>query len=224
VAIDLHSVMQAANELDRGPRAASLKYALWIAALSPNKSLTENARAATVLARYVRHDLPRNPETLRHNLHRAGAGMVYGSMLDACYWVETCERFGMLARFEEVPHTYAAWVDWRDGLRAILKGHGYGYKVISFAGLLYAPLDCELVPVDRHVLRRFGIFTKSGNLRGTPQTRNPYMRVEARVIAERAENGYAHIPLALWHWVRWAEQRDGDTVESHAGLSCRCYL
>src|SRR5260370_852840 len=80
-----------------GPRQPSLKYALWVAAMSPQKSLAENARAATVLARYVRHPLPRNPETLWRALHVAGAGQVYKLRIDAIYWAETCEHFGMLA-------------------------------------------------------------------------------------------------------------------------------
>jgi hypothetical protein len=151
--------------------------------------------------------------------------MLYESMLDALYWVEMLEYFGVLKAYETVPESAEGWIAWRDGLREVVKGHGLGYKVLSFAALLFDPLGCELVPVDRHVLARLGY---KGD--GSPQTRKKYTEVETRVRDERDAAGYAKVPLALWHWLKWeewrqAKQPDVERVgcESHGALSVRKY-
>ena len=229
--LELLDIIGAAVKLASGEGQPSLKYALQIAALSPQKSVKQNVRAAEVLGRYVASNLP-DRETLAQELAANGSGMVYGTMLDACYWAERCERAGWLRPYETVPQGYDAWVRWRDGLRHILAGHGFGYKVISFAGLIYAPLECELCPIDRHVLARLDARTRNGKPRaGSPQQRGVYLSIEREVIAERDAAGKANIPLGLWHWLRWEQWRElsgasrawGDGLATHAGLSCRNY-
>jgi hypothetical protein len=222
--LTLRDVLKAANELGEGNRAPSLKYALWLAALSPQKSLAENSRASQVLRRYVRGSLPKR-ETLRRNLREARVGMLYESMLDALYWVEMLEFFGVLKAYETLPESAEGWVAWRDGLRDVVKGHGLGYKCLSFAALLFDPLGCDLVPVDRHVLARLGYKQV-----GSPQSRKRYTAVERQVRDERDAAGYAALPVALWHWLKWEEWRQfkhesegREGCESHAGLSVRRY-
>jgi hypothetical protein len=225
--MDMHAVTFAATELGQGHKAASLKFALWIAAMSPQKDVVLNGRAARVLAGYVSGGLPQDRELVYRALKRATVGIVYATMIDALYWVEQLDNFGALKAYEQVPTDHEGWIAWRDGLRAICKGHGLGYKVISFAGLIYAPLACDLVPVDRHVMARLGYKRV-----GSPQTRGGYTRVEEQVRCERDGAGYTHIPLALWHWLKWEEYRQetgaskahGTGCESHARLSCRAYI
>ena len=228
--LDLADIIGAAVKLAGSEGQPNLKFALQIAALSPQKSVRQNACAAEVLARYVESGLPESRESLRRELARNGSGMVYGTMIDACYWAELMDRTGLLDPYKRVPQGYEAWVSWRDGLRELLRGHGFGYKVISFAGLIYAPLECELVPVDRHVLARLGITSRTGRpLSSSPQSRHMYLTIERMVRAERDAAGKSGVPLGLWHWLRWEQWREstgasrawGDGLDEHAKLSCR---
>lgn len=229
--VEMLDIIGAAVKLAGGESQPNLKFALQIAALSPQKSIRANARGAEVLSHYVVSGLPA-PESLHAGLVEHGTGMVTDRMLSALYWAERMDKAGWLDPYKRVPQGRAEWVAWRDGLRELLRGHGYGYKVISFAGLIYAPLECELVPIDRHVLARLGLTTRTGKERtASPQSRHLYLRIEDILIAERDQAGKSGVPLGLWHWLRWANWREltgaselwGDAVTDHAALSCCNY-
>ncbi len=221
MSISIADIYQAASELI-GSQQPSLKLALWASACSTQQALSKNGEMARLLACYVHRPLP-DRDTLAV-MFRQVKCFFSGRMLDTIYFVEWLEKSGQLGGLDKLPEGYEAQVTWRDKLITLVAGHGLSFKTISFAALLIAPLTCELVPVDRHVLARLGFET-----RNSPQKRREYMTIEARIIRERYEASSEAIPLALWHWMKWEEHRyacgasqGNGKVESHAMLSpCR---
>lgn len=222
--IDIQSTIQAAIELEQGSQAPSVKFALWIAALSTQQTLEKNGKLARLLALYVTQPLPER-EALYQYLKQAKA-VLYTVHLDSLYYIEYLEKTGQLDGLERIGSGYLDQCRWRDRVYKLTHGHGLGWKTISFAALILEPSKSELVPVDRHVLRRLGYNTDN-----SPQTKRAYIAVEQQVIDERDTAGCSTIPLGIFHWYKWEEYRavksvgyrgNGD-IETHAPLSCRAY-
>lgn len=219
--ITLADVLRGATELQLGELTEhSVKLALWAAILSANASLLVNTRQMDVLREYV-DGLPVDRDTLYRQME--GTGRFTRVKCGGLYYVESLECAGKLAGLENIGATYAEQCAWRDHVYNLMHGHGMAWKTVSLAALILQPMACELVPVDRHVLARFGFAS-----RNSPPRRGRYLAIETLVRDERALAGYDHIPLALWHWLTWEQWRQATGaskahggVESHIGLSCR---
>lgn len=225
MSITLEETIEAAQELAEGDNPPNVKFALWIAALSTQQTLEKNARLAELLRVFIFQPLPEH-ETLFRYLKQSKA-VLYKNHLKSLYYTEYLEKCGMLEGLEDIGTTYEDQVAWRDRVFKLCHGHGLSWKTISFAALLIDPMHSELSINDRHVMMRLGYNTKR-----SPATRNTYLAVEKQVIQEREENGYARLPLALFHWWKWEEYREthvsrqyrkAEHVESHALLSPRMY-
>lgn len=201
-----------------GPKV--VKFALWIAALSAQQSLANNARLAKALRPHVNghfesiEDVYKILKPCRANLN--------GCHLNAIMRAQELEEFGLLDDLEHIGTTRQEQIAWREKVRVLMRGFGMGWKTISFAALLLDPLHCELVPVDVWVLTRLGFDTTD------TRARYFYHLVEDMIQTERAGEGKSHIPLGLYHWWKWLDYRDskGATLDisgfdSHADLSPR---
>lgn len=218
--VTIEDVYEQASELNQGDFKPSVKFALWCAALSTQQTLHKNCLLADLLRPYIDKPLPER-DTLWRLLKRA-AGVLYNQHFIALYHIEYLEKSGQLNGLENIGECYLDQVDWRDKVYKLCNGKGLAWKTISFAALILAPLSCELVPVDRHVLARLGY----DNSKGVPQ-RKRYLAIESEVIDEQWDNNQEEIPTSLWHWYKWEEYRQlnlhskSDVCESHGSLSCR---
>ena len=214
--ISLQASTDGMMELLYGDKPASLLHALRVASLSVLQNLEVNGKMSRLLAPFVNRPLP-DRETLTALL-RLSHGVIFGSHLDALASIDEAWLNGKISKFETVPVSYEEQVTWRSELVSLI--HGMSYKTVSFALLIYSPLACQLVPVDRHHLRRL-----AQNPNRTP-TGKQYIAIELALQAERDEHGYKNLPLGTWASWKWAEQRDGVDAESypsHRALSCRWY-
>jgi hypothetical protein len=206
----------------------NIKRAVYAAGFSPNQKLPANCTVARALVPYTFEPLPEKQalyeylmDTNRQAPSGRKANLSCSSYWSSIYRAEELETFGKLADLCWKPTNRAEWVEWRDQMYALWhskdRGYGMSYKTISFAALLLWPLECELVPVDTHVLQRLGCPEK-----GTPQQRTRYMEIEQMVIDERHEAGCDDTPLGIWHWLKWNEHLTGEAsvVESHKDLCC----
>src|SRR5260370_4040563 len=201
-------------EILYGDKAPSRLRALRVASLSVLQNLESNGKMARLLAPFVNRPLP-DRETLTALL-RLSHGVIFGSHLDALASIDEAWLNGKLDKFETIPTSYEEQVTWRDELVKLI--HGMSYKTVSFALLIYMPLACQLLAIDRHHLRRLSLPNR------TP-TGKQYSAIELALQAERDEQGYKHVPLGTWGSWKWAIQRDGIDAEypSHRALSCRWY-
>lgn len=205
-----------------GDKPASIKAALWYAAVSANNSLDQNCKIARVLRTFVASEaLPEKHSELFDRVEReAGTRKLTSVTRESIYITAEKDAIGALDDIADLPVGYAAQVAWRD---TVAKMFGLGYKTASFAALLLRPDICELVPVDRHVLARLGYVE-----RDSPSARKKYLEVEHKVIAEQAEAGI-DLPHGQWHWYKWEEYRQlkgvskHHTLELHDDLNVRKY-
>jgi hypothetical protein len=215
---------RAACELASGLQAPSVKVALFAAILSAQESLERNAREMAVLReRGWLRALPHEHEQVYQAMH--GIGFFTRSKCAGLYWAEMLDKAGLLTGLDDIGATWEQQNDWRNKVYHLMHGHGMAWKTISFAALILAPLTCELVPVDRHVLARFGLPNNAGC-----KSHTRYLGIERMVRDERDLAGYHSMPLGLWHWLKWEQwrQQTGASTEtnecqSHAALSCRNY-
>ena len=227
-------LLASAQELNFGSQPASVKFALWIAAMSAQQSLEKNGVAARVLAAYVDSELP-DRESLYAELCTWGCN-VNNNHLNALYHAQELEWNGQLVTLgaysspniiDQLTWRKNAWdlfhpYNETTGKR---EGKGMAWKTISFALMLLNPLSCQLVPIDRHHLARLGYNKNKG-----VQNYATYLRIETEIRQEAVKEGLATIPLALFAWKKWEEYRqltgastECDKLQSHILLSCRMY-
>jgi hypothetical protein len=224
VVVTLEDALKEAIELEKkGDKQPSVKLAVWASALSADMSLSKNCQLARLVARFVTEPLP-NQEELFQYLSRATRRLRRNSHMRALARAEELDNLGMLAEFLEFPDEYEQQVAWRDRLHALMTGYGMSWKTCSMVALCLLPTRSHLVPVDRHVLARFGL---PG---GSPNKRSEYIAVEKMVLDERDRNGHQEVSGLVWHWFKWEEWRQlhgaslaVEGAESHLGLSCRWY-
>lgn len=221
-------VHRAACELAEGPHNPSIKVALMAALLSAQTSLVQNGRQMRVLRErgWLRR-LPYDHEQVYAAMR--GTGMFTRRKCEGLYWVESLDNAGKLRELAWPGDTLEEQSHWREQVYLLLHGHGMAYKTISFACLLLNPLNCQLVPVDRHVLARFGLPGECA------KSIKRYLAIEKMVRDERDTAGYSAISLGLWHWLKWEQWREKvnaqvrtgagkqNGCESHSALSCRAY-
>lgn len=224
MAVTYASVRRAASALGEGNERPSVKVALMAAILSAQESLERNANEVQVLReRGWLQALPHDHETVWAALK--GLGYVTRTKVGGLYWAEKLDKAGLLKGLGCIGTGYEQQSAWREQVYKLMHGHGMAYKTISFAALILDPLHCELVPIDRHVLARFGF----DNRKGVGSIKR-YLQIERMVQDERDAAGFAHMPLGLWHWLKWEEWRQqtgasksAGECQSHAALSCRNY-
>lgn len=220
--ISFESLNTAIDELATGDYKPSVKFALWVSALSTQQTLSGNCRLADLLRPYIDKPLPSNEHNELWNYLSSARGVLYRSHIRALYHIEALERAGELVGLENIGDNYTAQLDWRKRVYSLVNGYGMAWKTISFAALIIDARKCELVPVDRHVLARLGYDNKCG-----VQSYPKYLRIEQEVMMERNEQGRNDIPLSHWHWYKWEEYRQmqgkskSNECESHLSLNCR---
>lgn len=221
--LTLADTLRAAHELGTGHEQPSVKMALWAGILSANASVTQNEKQLDILRPFVRVGLPDDPQELFRAMK--GTQNFFGAKCRGLYWVEKLERDGKLAGLEHIGCTAQEQEAWRKQVYGLMHGHGMGWKAISFAAGILSPLTCELVPVDRHVLKRLGYPTDR-----SPKGYKVYVGIEEQVRHERDTARYDLVPLFVWHWLKWEEwrQHTGASTstagcQTHAGLSCRIW-
>jgi len=230
--LTLEGTLEAAEELEQaGTMPANLKYALWTAMLSAQKSLTQNGRQSRVLAQYAEAGLPEaGPEALLAEMRRAGCGFLTRKQAQCLYDVETLWNAGELDRFTVRPRigSRIAWMEWRESLLQVLKGKCFSRKTISMAALLMWPVESLLVPVDRHVMARLGYDREA--YESSSRNRKLYLEAENTIWNEWTESE-SWAPFMVWHWYKWEEYRRSigasnyttEQPESHIQLSCHWY-
>lgn len=220
--VTLNDVIRTATELATGENTASVKFALWVSALSTQQSLSANCRLAELLRPYIDTPLPTNENGELWVYLSQAKGVLYRSHIRALYHIEGLERAGELNGLENIGDNYTSQLAWRERVYHLVHGYGMAYKTVSFAALIIDPLHCELVPVDRHVNARLG-FNKNISCKSLKQ----YLEREQLVMSERNDAGFNDIPLGLWHWFKWEQYRQtvgaskSHSCESHNGLNCR---
>src|SRR6266567_2021543 len=139
--ISLQASTDGMMELLYGDKAPSLVFALRSGALSKLQELSANGRMSRLIAPFTNKPLP-DRETLTALL-RLSHGVLFGSHLDALYAIDELWLSGKLNKFETIPVSYEEQVTWRSELVALI--HGMSLKTVSFALLIYAPLQSNLV-------------------------------------------------------------------------------
>lgn len=219
--LTLASAEHAARDLYQPGMAASLKYALWAASLSPQKRLSFNIRQARALLPYLNRPLPQDLEAV-YQILRAAHPFVSHNNARYILKIEAAERDGRLEDLARMPTTYHDWLHWRlaiVGLRA-----GLSYKAASFVALLMWPEQCPLIPVDSHVCARLGV---KDLYIASSRSYKVYRWIEKQVLHEWYHSGHRHdVSPAVWHWYKWSQWRQAtgdeaisDQAESHVGLS-----
>lgn len=224
MAVTYASVRRAACELGSGNERPSVKVALMAAILSAQESLERNAKEMQVLReRGWLTKLPDDHEQVWQALR--GLGYVTRTKLKGLYWAEKLDKAGLLRGLENIGTGYEQQSAWREQVYKLMHGHGMAYKTISFAALILEPLACELVPIDRHHLKRLGYDNKAGC-----SSIKRYLAIEQTIRDERDMAGFERVPLGLWAWLQWETWRQqtgasksAGECQSHAALSCRSY-
>lgn len=216
-------VMQAGRGFGENHEQASLKLALWASCLSAQKQLGANAKQVGVIRGFVTRGLPSDHETVYALVAEYGDPFLSHREIDTLYYVQLLEADGSLARFEQMPTTLDAWYEWREDLLTLLAGHGLSRKMVSFAALLMWPLDCQLVPCDRHVFAR--LHHTDAEYKASSKGKGIYLTAEAEVVDEWLAAGEP-ATIGIWHWYTWSAYRQaigaetkGDACESHRLLS-----
>jgi len=205
-------------ELMYGDKTPSLLFALRTAALSAMQPLEANGEYARILAPYANSRLLERDvlTALLRGYH--GPHCLYGSHIDALYAIDELWFNHVIDQPVDELLSFDQQKAWRERLVLLIKG--MSYKTVSMALLIYMPLACELVPIDRHHLARYG-FDRNKSL-----SRCKYLALEARMVADRNNEGYPDVPLGLFTAYYWGAQRDGKECyrnghTSHQKLSCR---
>jgi thermostable 8-oxoguanine DNA glycosylase len=223
--LTIEATYKAAQELEQtGSKPASLKYALWIASLSGQKSLTANGQQARSLAKFVETP-PRDESDIEWALRWSGNRFYSGRNVATIWYIQQLDDKGLLEPFKQEPKY---WTGWRDGLFALLYGHGCSLKMISFAALLMWPTQANLAIIDSHMLHRYAVTNSKGKQvhSATPVV---YMVTEDKVRQEWKQAG-CPCSLGVFHWFLWSSWRQAndaemvsDVPESHNLLSPRDY-
>ena len=214
--IDLQTSTDGMMELLYGDKAPSFIFALRSGALSKLQELSANGRMSRLIAPFTNKPLP-DRETLTALL-RLSHGVLFGSHLDALYAIDELWLSGKLDKFVDMPLSHDGQSAMREELVSLV--YGMSHKTVSLAMLIYMPLACQLIPIDRHHLRRLGM-----NPHRIPVGKK-YLALELSIIAERDEQGYKNVPSGTYAAHLWGIQRDGVDAESypsHKNLSCRWY-
>jgi hypothetical protein len=218
--ISLQASTEGLTNLMYGDKQPSLVFALRSASLSPIQDLQVNGNMSRLLAQFVGKPLPEK-EVLYALLHTARTqekpALIFQNHMRALLAIDALQAAGALEKFEDVPLDYEGQCAWREQLVSLIPG--VGMKVISFALLIYAgPFQCELIPIDRHHLRRLGEPTE----KSISQKR--YLALELAIKSERDTAGFSQLSLGLYASHLWAQQRDGSNATvypDHKNLSCR---
>lgn len=204
-----------------------IRLAMWAATLSAQRNLKVNGKLLTGLRPYVHRNepLPTSPDTVLAILKSGAKFCCRNDAVHVC-WVDWAYHQGLLEPLTHKPTDYAGWLQWRRTFLKIAGGHGFSWKTASFTALLMWPLDCPLVPVDRHVVAR--LYEPASLCERLGAWRN-YDRLEQRVVEEWVSNGQP-CGLGLWHWYTWSawrqatgDEKQADSCESHAMLSPYAY-
>jgi hypothetical protein len=222
IMISLQASTDGLMELLYGSREPSLSFALMSAALSPLQDLTVNGNMSRLLAQFIGKRLPEK-EVLYSLLHTArtdkAPAKIFKNHMVALLAIDALQAANALEKFEDVPLDYEGQCAWREELVKLIPG--VGMKVISFALLIYAgPFLTQLIPIDRHHLRRLGESTEKS------LSPKKYLALELAIKAERDNTGYSHLSLGLFSGMLWGQQRDGSDATiypDHKNLSCRWY-
>jgi hypothetical protein len=217
---ELSTAREGMLELMYGDKSPSLLFAFRTAALSAMQPLEANGEYARMLAPYANRRLPERDvlEALLRSYH--GPHSLYHTHFDTLYVIDELYFNHVIDQPVDDLDTFEKQSAWRERLVKLIKG--MSYKTVSMALLIYMPLTCELVPIDRHHLRRYG-FDPDKSL-----TRCKYLGLEARMQADRNNEGYPDVPLGLYTAYYWGVQRDGEECyrngrTSHQKMSCRWY-
>ena len=228
----LDGAWQAAREVEQASlpdypnhERPNIKLALWAATMSAQNQLSWNGLQVHALRPYAARELPTSvDETLA--IIRSGHTFAYEQTAVHVNWVDWAAREGLLDPFTHKPSDYAGWLDWRKRLYRVASGHGFSWKTLSFAGLLMWPTECQLVPVDRHVMARLGRPSAHCGRLGAWKL---YNEVEQEVVEEWLSAGRPYT-IGVWHWYKWSAWRQakgvepaGECCESHALLSPYAY-
>lgn len=232
---NIYDVLEDAKRLASG-NTPSLKLALWIAALSPNQKLSVNGKLGRAMSYYVTCPLPPNKSDLYDELKPLKA-ILFRSHVDALYaieqWYNAHVMLGTIHEYEHVGETYEEQCIWRTKIVSAIRG--LGLKTVSFALLIFAPLQCELIPLDRHHLNRLGYTNRKGKAKLSIGNEQEYIKVEKLILQEQSQetiDDIRNVPLALYAWLLWERYRQEkgaskivEGIESHyaVGLSCREY-
>jgi len=226
--------LRAATELDEaGTKQTSIKLAAWGAALSVQQGLEANGRMvrALVNAGYINQPLPRAYAELKPLF--AGKGMFGEAHHKALLRVEELAEAGKLNFMLAVPQFLHEQREQRERAHSLLTGYGFGYKAISMIPLIIAPLQCQVVPIDRHHLARLDCRNSKGKLLdGATASRSSYEAIEQRIVCERLEWARVDVSVCVFAWAMWEAWRkekaasskaDSEHAESHKNLSARWY-
>jgi len=184
------------------PRTLHERYLRWLfAALSVRTGWKPNVRYYQAVTTQDWH----TEEELREVIHAVGHGL-YNAKVSACWGIHQAfmmrERNGrpFLHPREagwKVKNGRVRWGAWRNRLRALPH---CGMKTISFALEMCWPRECEVVAVDRHVARWYGL-AKSDAL-----TDKRYKELENHWISkvrERREAENIVFPSAIVRHILW---------------------
>jgi len=214
--INLQESQAGMMELLYGDKPANLRFALQTACLSAMQSLEPNGRLARLLAPFVNQPLP--AREVLYPLLKNARGILFHSHLDALYAIDELWLSGKIDKFVDMPFSHDGQCAMREELVTLI--HGMSHKTVSLAMLIYMPLACQLIPIDRHHLRRLNL-----NPHRIPVGKK-YVALELSILAERDEQGYKNVPLGTYAAHLWGIQRDGENATeypSHRALSCRWY-
>ena len=214
--INLETTLSSMTDLQFGNREPDFIFALRTSVLSSLQNLECNGKLSRLLAPFTCKRLP--ARDVLYPLLQLAHGHVWSIHMQALYKIDELEAEGKLDQFKTVPSTYEGQVKWRDALVALVPG--CGMKIASFCMLIYAPMQCMLIALDRHHLRRLGMNPNRAPIGAK------YIAVEMAIMSERDEMGYSHVNLGIFSAFVWAQQRDGIDAESypsHKKLSCRWY-
>lgn len=220
--LSLVNTQAVARELYTQGDEASVKYALWSAALSPQKRLGWNILQAQALLPYIHKPLPQDVESVWQIL-RSAHPFVSHAQARAVLKIEAAERAGILDELSKMPTSYHDWLAWR--LAVVGLHAGLSYKAASFAALLLWPDQSPLIPVDSHVCARLGLDRHT--YLASSRNYKVYRWIERQVLHEWYVSGYRHeVSPVIWHWYKWSEWRQAtgdepvsDYPETHNGLS-----
>ncbi len=211
--VTLDAVEQAARELahGNGQTVPSLRLALWAAVLSSRNDIENNGLQVDNLRPYAHGGLPHDVGEVRHLLSQNGARVCTRVQAAGVIRVDQLAESGELEALRALPQTDAEWHAWR---ATVARFYAMSWKTASFAALLLWPFHCPFVPVDSHVcarLHRMDLYRKISGKSKPAYAR--YTSIEREVIDEWEVAGKP-CALAVWHWYKWEQHRQGDAQES----------
>jgi hypothetical protein len=211
--LTIGAVERAAQELahGNGQTVPSLRLALWAAVLSSRNSIENNGVQVDNLRPYAFGGLPHDVPTVRALLAQNGARLTTRKQAQAVIQVDERAERGELAALRVLPQTEAEWLTWRD---TVARFYCMSWKTASFAALLLWPFHCPFVPVDSHVcarLRHMDLYRRISGKSKPAYAR--YCSIE-REVCDEWDAANRPCALAVWHWYKWEQHRQGDAQET----------